>query len=167
MMNVVCHDIRDDDRSVPVWCTREYVNYVVQTTLQHSAVTFGASVEVAVVFVRDETIRALNAEHRGLDSPTDVLSFADAFAHRPARGVDNRHDGEPVPSSAILGDIILSFSTIERYATMDGKDVHRAMTDTLSHGVLHLLGYDHSPMMFAIQDRVVEEIHNGEKSAHQ
>ncbi len=135
------------------------VRAVVAATLARSNVRFARSPESSVVFVDDEEIARLNEVYRGKRGPTDVLSFPDAFAAAPAPGVDRV--GDAVIADVVqLGDVIISFPTVQRYATMDGEDPRRMLTFVIAHGILHLLGYNHSPMMFAIQDEVVYAIHD-------
>ncbi len=73
---------------------------------------------VAIEFVEEDRIRALNRDHRGLDEPTDVLSF----------GVDE--DG-PAPGARELGDVVICPARTE--------DIREAVV----HGALHLSGMDH------------------------
>ena len=88
-------------------------------------------IEVSLVFSSDEQVRAVNAEWRGQDKPTNVLSFP-AFPLVPG--------GKPGP---MLGDIIIARETVEREA----GDLEKSFTDHLTHlmvhGFLHLFGYDH------------------------
>lgn len=90
----------------------------------------GAS-ELSVVFTDDAAIRALNAEWRGKDKPTNVLSFP---AFPPAKG-------GPLPP--MLGDIVLAAETVAREAQEENKPLENHMTHLVIHGLLHLLGYDH------------------------
>jgi len=85
--------------------------------------------ELTVRFSSDEEVRALNAQFRGKDAPTNVLSF-------PAGEVP---EGEPQP----LGDIILARETVVREAGEQGKTVAAHTCHLILHGMLHLLGYDH------------------------
>jgi len=144
-----------------VMLTDADVAAIVRTTLSMSNVTFAAdaTVSLTVVFVSDAAIHALNRTYRHKDAPTDVLSFPDTFAAAPAPGVDHTNEQHMVHGACALGDIILSCATIARYATMDSVPQDRALTFVIAHGVLHLLGYNHSEMMFAIQDRVTQIIH--------
>lgn len=87
--------------------------------------------ELGVTFTDDAAIRALNAEWRGKDKATNVLSFP-AFAE-VREGV--------VP--AMLGDIVIAFETVEREAALEGKPFDHHLTHLVTHGFLHLLGYDH------------------------
>jgi probable rRNA maturation factor len=89
---------------------------------------------LAIAFVDEEEIRALNREHRGKDSPTDVLSFP----------VDGTAPDTAGPRE--LGDVVIC-----REHTSD-------VTEAVVHGVLHLCGYDHetdSGEMLELQDRIV------------
>ncbi len=88
---------------------------------------------VAIAFVSPEEIRVLNREHRGLDRPTDVLSF-------PVDGAG------PSAGPRELGDVVV--------CREEASDVVEAVV----HGVLHLCGYDHEAdtgEMLALQDRVM------------
>ena len=90
----------------------------------------GAS-ELSVVFSDDASIRTLNAQWRGKDKPTNVLSF-------PAFSVPK---GGPLPP--MLGDIVLASETVAREAALEGKPVANHITHLVIHGLLHLLGHDH------------------------
>lgn len=81
---------------------------------------------VETVLVDDETIRALNLEHRGLDKPTDVLSFPiEPFAGAP------------------LGSVIISVDTAQKQAQALGHGTDEEIAVLFLHGLLHLLGFDH------------------------
>jgi probable rRNA maturation factor len=90
--------------------------------------------EVSVSFVDDQYIHQLNRDYRGVDRPTDVLSFA-------------MDEGEEMPTVAgmahMLGDIIISLETAERQALEYGHAFERELAFLAVHGALHLLGYDH------------------------
>nr|WP_254799240.1 rRNA maturation RNase YbeY [Falsochrobactrum sp. TDYN1] len=87
--------------------------------------------ELSLVFTDDASIQALNAQWRGKDRPTNVLSFP-AF---PVKAGD-----QPGP---MLGDIIIARETVEREALGEGKPLENHLTHLIVHGFLHLLGYDH------------------------
>jgi len=87
---------------------------------------------VAIVLVGDRAIRQLNRDFRGIDRPTDVLSF-------PFGELDP--DGpEPQP---YLGDVVISVETARRYAARWRIPLDRELRNLIIHGVLHLCGYDH------------------------
>ncbi|MBP1858058.1 rRNA maturation RNase YbeY [Rhizobium herbae] len=87
--------------------------------------------ELSLVFTDDASIRAINAEWRSQDKPTNVLSFP-AFPLTPGK--------MPGP---MLGDIILAHETLVREADDLGKPFDAHFTHLLVHGFLHLFGYDH------------------------
>jgi probable rRNA maturation factor len=87
--------------------------------------------ELSVVFSDDAHIRELNAQWRGKDKPTNVLSFP---AFPPKRGA-------LLPP--LLGDIVLAAETVSREAALEHKPVRHHITHLVIHGFLHLLGYDH------------------------
>ena len=85
--------------------------------------------EVGVRLVDDDAIHALNRAFRHKDRPTDVL----AFAQREAAGAAAIGD-------AVLGDIVISLPTARRQAR---RGLHAELLHLASHGLCHLLGYDH------------------------
>lgn len=84
---------------------------------------------VSILLTDDAAIRRLNAEFRGFDKPTNVLSF-------PAVSLP----GDPEPS---LGDIALACETCAREAETEGKTLANHLSHLIVHGALHLLGHDH------------------------
>ena len=92
--------------------------------------TNGAS-ELSIVFSDDAHVQTLNAQWRGKDKPTNVLSFpAFPFAK-----------GDPLPP--MLGDIVLAAETVAGEAALEDKPLANHITHLVAHGLLHLLGYDH------------------------
>lgn len=93
--------------------------------------------EVSITFVDDEEMAALNAEYRGKQGPTDVLSFEcdgldDDFAWPEA-------EDEPFQ----LGDIVIAPDVAQRQAADFGTTFEGELTLLVVHGLLHLCGYDH------------------------
>jgi probable rRNA maturation factor len=87
---------------------------------------------ISVSFVRDPRIRELNRAFRGLDKPTDVLSF-------PLVEPGDAYPG----AERLLGDIVISVDTARRQAADYDAPLDREVQRLLIHGVLHLLGHDH------------------------
>lgn len=88
-------------------------------------------VEISVMLSDDETVRALNRDHRGKDAATNVLSFpGDTAAPHPGADI-------------LLGDVILAWETVAAEAKAARKSIADHTSHLLIHGVLHLLGYDH------------------------
>ena len=94
-------------------------------------------VEVSVTFVDDEGIRALNNKFRGLDKPTDVLSF-------PLLDYEGESE-EPFFDELChnLGDIVISLERAMVQANEFGHSFEREVAFLTAHSMLHLLGYDH------------------------
>lgn len=86
------------------------------------------AMEVSVTFVDDSVIQGLNRDYRGIDAPTDVLSFP-------------QDDWPGLPR--ILGDIVVSLERAREQAVEYGHSVEREVLYLTIHGFLHLLGYDH------------------------
>jgi probable rRNA maturation factor len=94
--------------------------------------------EVSILLTDDEEIRNLNRDYRGIDAPTDVLSFS------LAEGEGARFAGEA------LGDLVLSVETASRQARKARRPLLDEATMLLAHGLLHLVGWDHET---AAEDR--------------
>lgn len=101
--------------------------------------------EVSLTFTSDEEIHELNREYRGIDRPTDVLSFA-----MQEDGVDEldiifevEHEEDADPISGMLGDIIISVDTALAQSEEYGHSLEREIGFLFVHGFLHLIGYDH------------------------
>ena len=95
-----------------------------------------SSTEVSISFVTDEAIHELNREYRGIDRPTDVLSFEcdnldDDFA---PLGIDEPYE---------LGDIVIAVDIARRQAPEYGLSFSDELILLITHGLLHLCGYDH------------------------
>ncbi|HHZ17127.1 MAG TPA: rRNA maturation RNase YbeY [Clostridia bacterium] len=108
--------------------------------------------EVSVTLVNDETIQELNKSYRGIDRPTDVLSFA----------FDEATEGEAAVSMSeqeihLLGEIVISLERTIAQAEEYGHSVEREMAFLFVHGMLHLLGYDHQEDEERRQMRQIEE----------
>lgn len=97
---------------------------------------FGADTEVSLTFTDDEGIRAINAQFRNIDKPTDVLSFP----LTDYEGVDFPVADEPETS---LGDIVISLERAQEQAREFGHSFEREVAFLTVHSMLHLLGYDH------------------------
>jgi probable rRNA maturation factor len=94
------------------------------------------SVEISVRLTGDQEVRSLNAEWRGKDKPTNVLSFPMADEH-------DLSASKVVESELLLGDIILARGVCETEAGDKGVSVEDHAAHLIIHGTLHLLGYDH------------------------
>jgi probable rRNA maturation factor len=94
----------------------------------------GGPSELSLVFTDDARMRVLNAGWRGKDKPTNVLSF----------GSPDDWNGAAPDQPCPLGDVILARETVLREARQQGKTPADHVTHLVIHGVLHLLGHDHT-----------------------
>lgn len=108
-----------------------FLKSVVRETLREVG---SPAAEVSLILTDDRRIQDLNDRYRGLDKPTDVLSFA-------------LEEGQPfvLPKGMPrqLGDVIVSVDTTLRHAQEEGNDHRSEIAWVICHGTLHLLGYDH------------------------
>ncbi|OKP69535.1 metalloprotease [Paenibacillus sp. P3E] len=101
--------------------------------------------EVDLTFVNNERIHELNMEYRGIDRPTDVLSFAmnETGEDEPEIIYVSQDNGEGDDVPYVLGDIIISVTRAQEQALEYGHSLERELGFLFVHGFLHLLGYDH------------------------
>lgn len=109
---------------------------------------------VSVIFVTPEEIHAINKEYRQMDRSTDVISFALK---------DSEDSYEMMEGDEELGDIFINVQAIVDQAKEYGHSMRRECCFLFTHGLLHLLGYDHmnekdEKEMFALQDVILDEI---------
>ena len=88
--------------------------------------------EVSVLLTDDKTVHTLNKTYRGIDKPTNVLSFA---------ALDD--EDEPIVDPLLLGDIVVAFETTKKEAEEQNISLADHLFHLIAHGVLHLIGYDH------------------------
>ena len=91
--------------------------------------------EVSVTLTNNAYIHELNRDYRGIDRPTDVLSFALRESEEP-----EIVDG---PEADVLGELVISVERAEEQAKEYGHSLRREIAFLTVHGMLHLLGYDH------------------------
>jgi probable rRNA maturation factor len=122
----------------PLWEAEPGAEAVVREAISRAAdaIDVGApAAEVAVLLCDDATIAALNAQWRGREEPTNVLSF-------PAPPASDLMPSEP-SAPVHLGDIAIARETVIREAREQGRTVSQHLAHLAVHGFLHLLGYDH------------------------
>ncbi|MEG3640236.1 rRNA maturation RNase YbeY [Magnetococcus sp. PR-3] len=129
----------------PAWPSLdERIQQVVEATLEAESLLADSpaygwqmdDLEVSVLLTDDAEVQALNAEYRGKDKPTNILSFA-----------MEEDEEEPFPlmegEPRALGDLILAYETVAREAEEQDKAFAQHLAHLLVHGTLHLIGYDH------------------------
>lgn len=123
--------------------------------------------EVNLTLADDEAIHAINREYRGIDRPTDVLSFPMLSYETPA---DFSHVEEcveenfnPDTGELLLGDIIISVDKVKEQAGSYGHSEKREYAFLILHSMLHLFGYDHETeeergLMEARQREILDDL---------
>lgn len=125
------------------------LNNVIEYALKHENVE---NAIMNVIIVDNEKIHKINKEYRGIDRPTDVISFAleddKTFVNTDFR---------------VLGDIYISIDKVYEQADAYGHSFRRELSFLAVHGVLHLLGYDHmeksdEKIMFGKQEEILNDL---------
>lgn len=109
--------------------------------------------EISLSFVNLDEIHVLNREYRGVDRPTDVLSFP---MYESFEDID---DEMPY----LLGDVVICMDKVESQAAEFGHSREREAVYLFTHSILHLLGYDHEEesdrkVMRGIEEEIMEEM---------
>ncbi len=139
---------------------RAFIRKVIRTALAAEGVDFPCEVDVRVT--SDAGIHEINLEMRGVDRPTDVLSFP-AFDLRPGE-LPGEADADVATGLVPLGDMCLSLERVQAQAKEYGHSNRRELAYLVVHSVLHLLGYDHldegpqKAQMRAREDAILEEL---------
>ena len=138
-----------------------WLEIVVQAGLAAAGVDGDA--EVSLLITDDETVRSLNAQYRGLDETTDVLSFSashqghwEGDGDGPLECLDGLEFLLPPGARRPLGEVIVSGPQAQRQALERGVSEQRELAHLVIHGALHLVGYDHlgpedTPRMQALE----------------
>jgi probable rRNA maturation factor len=119
------------------WQTEPEAEAVIHRAISAAAEVADADVgeaELAIMLTDDTGIRTLNNNWRGVDKPTNVLSF-------PALQPTGPQDADDPPR--MLGDIAIAFETLRREADEEAKPFDHHLSHLAIHGFLHLIGYDH------------------------
>ena len=119
----IINNYNDDIKELEI--LNNYIEFVIQKEKLENCI-------FNIIFVDDEYIHKLNKEYRNIDRTTDVITFA-------LEDNDNEYERE----YRILGDIYISVDTAYKQAIEYGHSNLREICFLATHGILHLLGYDH------------------------
>ena len=127
----------------------DYLDSVLNRTLEKENVKDAV---FSIIFVDEETIKNINKDYRGKDSVTDVISFA-------------FEDNEIIEDEGtrVLGDIYICIPRMIEQSKAYGHSEKRELSFLTVHGLLHLLGYDHTKskeeekVMFSLQEEILNE----------
>ena len=163
-----------DDQAYLAAGQEKLLHEVIEAAAKYLKLPEGIELDLSIV--SNEEIQVLNRDYRGLDKPTDVLSFALTevsseydvdFAHLDltdeAEETEDLEETEFEEEEAIpqhLGDIIISYPRAQEQAQDYGHSLDRELAFLAVHGFLHLNGYDHqteeeAQEMFRIQEEVL------------
>ncbi|MFN0070285.1 MAG: rRNA maturation RNase YbeY [Chloroflexota bacterium] len=122
-------EIRPRTTTAPL---RALIRAVSRATLGQTS--FRGRARLSVHLVDDSAIHRMNAEHRGVDAPTDVLSFPQ---------LEDSGFVIPPGEAQHVGDVVVSLDRAEAQAQEYGHSLEREIGYLTAHGILHCLGYDH------------------------
>ncbi|MEZ5792250.1 MAG: rRNA maturation RNase YbeY [Nitratireductor sp.] len=109
----------------------ETIHASVTAAIETAGLNFPDGAELSLVFTGDADMQEINRQWRGIDKPTNVLSFPG----------DDIQPGEA--AGQMLGDIVFALETLEREARLEDKLFDHHLRHLVVHGFLHLFGYDH------------------------
>lgn len=130
----------------------ELLQEVIPAALRAEDIYWGC--EINVLLTDDQGIHAINLEQRGVDAPTDVLSFP-MFDLKPG-DKPSESDADPATRLIPLGDMVLNLDRVRSQGEEYGHGSRREAAYLAVHSILHLLGYDHmddGPMKTQMRQR--------------
>lgn len=122
---------------------------------------------VFIQIVSDDEIQVINREQRGKDMSTDVLSFPTVnYPEGKTAGACEkllRREVDPEIGACVLGDIVISMDHVRAQAAQYGHSIQRESGYLITHGMFHLMGYDHmtdtdKPVMRAMEEKALRAI---------
>lgn len=135
---------RESDIPLP-FSEQEVAETVISETLDYEDCPY--EVQVNIILTSNDEIQQINLEQRGVDAPTDVLSFPMIEYAYPSDFTVLEADGmscfEPETGELILGDIVISVDKVIEQAEKYNHGVKREYAFLIAHSMLHLFGYDH------------------------
>ena len=130
---ITCTPSIDIVRESPLWDGQPDIDSMLSRAVAEASIGVSTKdAELAIVLSDDARIRALNRVWRGLDKPTNVLSFSD----------EGGGTGHGAPT--LLGDIVIAYETSKREALAQDTPFLHYLAHLAVHGFLHLRGYDHA-----------------------
>jgi probable rRNA maturation factor len=130
-MTTICPDIEQDSALWEQLIDAEAIaERALEAAVEMAGLTLLDGAELGILLSDDEHVKSVNQEWRGIDKPTNVLSFPAVAPTKLAR-------------APFLGDIIIAYETVEREAKAEGKAFADHYAHLVVHGFLHLLGFDH------------------------
>ena len=135
---------RESDIPLP-FSEQEVAEAVITETLDYEDCPY--EVQVNIILTTNDEIQQINLEQRGVDAPTDVLSFPMIEYAYPSDftvlEADAMDSFDPDTGELILGDIVISVDKVIEQAEKYNHGVKREFAFLITHSMLHLFGYDH------------------------
>jgi probable rRNA maturation factor len=150
----------ETDRELP-FDAEDVAGKVINETLEYENCPYEVTVDV--LLTDNDGIHAMNNEFRGIDRPTDVLSFPNVDYEAPSdfSGIEEASEDyfDPESGELCLGDIVISVDKVYEQSEEYGHSPMREYAFLIAHSMLHLLGYDHmEPDEAKVMERKQEEI---------
>lgn len=157
MVNIDFYTNYEDEAKIAIYNSfiteySERINCIIKEALKLNNINF-ENVYVGIGVVTKERINELNKEFRNVDRPTDVLSFPMFSREELENDMEYINQDEEVS----IGDIVLCLEVIEKQALEYGTGLNREMLYMITHGICHLLGYDHMEENEKKEMRTMEE----------
>lgn len=140
---------------------QELMQSVCDETLRYEECDFDA--QISITLTDNDEIQAINSEHRGIDKPTDVLSFPMLEFDEDGQIIDNEFEYDE-NGAIMLGDIVISLERAKAQSEEYGHSLDREIAFLCAHSMLHLLGYDHvnseeeEKVMFTKQEEILNNL---------
>ena len=140
---------------------QELMQSVCDEALRYEECDFDA--QISITLTDNDEIQAINSEHRGIDKPTDVLSFPMLEFDEGGQIIDNEFEYDE-NGAIMLGDIVISLERAKAQSEEYGHSLEREVAFLCAHSMLHLLGYDHvnseeeEKVMFTKQEEILNNL---------
>lgn len=140
---------------------QELMQSVCDEALRYEECDFDA--QISITLTDNDEIQAINSEHRGIDKPTDVLSFPMLEFDEDGQITDNEFEYDE-NGAIMLGDIVISLERAKAQSEEYGHSLDREIAFLCAHSMLHLLGYDHvnseeeEKVMFTKQEEILNNL---------
>lgn len=157
MINIDFYTDYEDDTKIEKYNSflteyKEKINKIIEEALKLNDINI-ENVYLGIGVVKPEEIQRLNNEFRNIDKVTDVLSFP-IFTEEELKNVEEIYINEEELS---IGDIVICLEVIEKQAEEYGTGFNREMLYMITHGICHLLGFDHIEAEDKVRMRDMEE----------
>ena len=148
----------DINKKTAVPVSKKILEKIAEKTIKGTGMRFleKKSINLSLVFLSARKIKEINRKYRKIYSTTDVLSFSNFGDEKTLE----REKSESID----LGELLIDYEYIKKSAKVNRVGINIELAYVFSHGILHLLGIKHGKKMFALQDKIVQELSPSTKS---